>query len=161
MHLKELGVPSSFFDKHFSGRFDFSSVRVQLITSRPGSCSGPLAESSGILRLRKIVSNLEPGVRGEMLKNGVRLAYCAGSIGWMEDKWLKEFYDCAIGKARLKLADYGCEIPDVQIVFPTFEDVEKSDTIARLVGRFSREHSVSSQLTKMVSRHVPRTWAAI
>ena len=78
-----------------------------------------------------------------MLRDGVKLEYCAGSIGWMEDKWLKEFYDCAIGKTRLKLSDFGCDVPDVSIPFPTFKDVENRDVIARKVGLTTR-HSASN-----------------
>lgn len=132
VHLKELGVPSAFFEA-FSGRFDFSAVRVSLVTSRPGGASGPLAESSGLLRLRRVVSELPGEVRAEMLKKGVQLECCTASVGMLEDKWLKEAYDCAIGKARLKTSEYGCDIPDVKIVFPTFEDVENCDYIAKEV----------------------------
>lgn len=142
MHLKDLRVPSSFFDKHFSGRFNFSSVRVSLITSRPGAVVGPLAESSGLLRLRKVVSGLSGESRAEMLRDGVQFELCTASVGMMEDKWLRETYDCAIGKSRLKLAEYGCEIPDVKIVFPTFKDVENCDYIAREVSQ-SLYHSLS------------------
>ncbi|KAK9897498.1 phospholipase D/nuclease [Cystobasidium minutum MCA 4210] len=132
VHLRDLSVPSSFFDFHFSGRFDFSSVKVHLVTSRPGISSGLLAESNGLLRLRKIVSELEE--RSEMIKNGVSLEYCSGSIGHLSDKWLKEFYDCAIGRKLVSLAKLDCDIPPIEVVFPTYTDVEECDDLARTVA---------------------------
>lgn len=136
VHLRELSVPSTFFDLHFSGRFDFSSVKVHLITSKPGISSGLLAESNGLLRLRRIITELEE--RSEMIKNGVVIEYCSGSVGHLNDKWLKEFYDCAIGRKLVGLAKLDCDIPPVEVVFPTYTDVEECDDLARTVRRMSR-----------------------
>jgi hypothetical protein len=134
VHLRELGCPNSFFDYHFSGRFDFSSVKVSLVTSRPGNSSGLLVESSGLLRLRSIVSKMKD-IRSDMLKNGVHLEYCAGSIGWLNAKWLKEFYDCATGRSRLGLAEHDCPIADVSVIFPTDKDIEECDEYSRTVAK--------------------------
>jgi hypothetical protein len=97
VHLRELGCPKSFLERHFSGRFDFSAVRVQLVTSRPGAASGPLAESSGLLRLRRTVLEMD-GIRSKILKHGLRLECCTGSVGWLNEQWLREFCDVASGK---------------------------------------------------------------
>ena len=137
VHLRDLNVPTSFLDLHFSGRFDFSAIKVHLLTSRPGLSSGILSESSGLLRLKKIISEYLVEERIEMLKNGIHLEICSGSIGHLNDKWLKEFFDCASGKKFLKLAKLDCDIPSIEIVFPTYTDVEKCDEVARTVSFFN------------------------
>lgn len=81
--------------------------------------------------MRKIVSELEE--RSEMIKNGVHLEWCAGSIGHLNDKWLKEFYDCAIGRKLVTLAKLECDVPSISVVFPTYTDVEGCDDLARTV----------------------------
>lgn len=159
VHLEGLAVPSSFFDLHFSGRFDFSSVKVHLITSRPGLSSGPLAESSGLLRLRKVVSDLEE--RSEMIKEGVHLEYCAGSIGHLNDKWLKEFYDCAIGRKVVPLAKMDCDIPSVEVVFPTYTDVEECDEMARKVRGASTALEIGQLNLAFVDRSLRRISAVM
>jgi tyrosyl-DNA phosphodiesterase-1 len=136
-HLRDLNVPDTFFNLHFSGRFDFSRVKVHLITSRPGLSSGILSESSGLLRLRKIISTELGEERKEMIKNGVKIEYCAGSIGHLNDKWLKEFYDCAIGRKMLSLAKLECDVPDISLVFPTYDDVEACDELSRMVSELT------------------------
>ena len=133
VHLRELGCPKSFLERHFSGRFDFSAVRVQLVTSRPGAASGPLAESSGLLRLRRTVLEMD-GIRSEILKHGLRLECCTGSVGWLNEQWLREFCDVASGKTRLEKVSRDCKVPDVRVVFPTYEDVDGCDELARKVG---------------------------
>lgn len=68
-----------------------------------------------------------------MIKNGVVIEYCSGSVGHLNDKWLKEFYDCSIGRKLVGLAKLDCDIPPVEVVFPTYTDVEQCDDLARTV----------------------------
>lgn len=156
VHLRELAVPVTFLDMHFSGRFDFSRVKVQLITSKPGSSRGLLAESNGLLRLRRAVADLDE--RSEMVKNGVHLEYCSGSVGHLNDKWLKEFYDCAIGRKFINLAKMDCEVPPCSVVFPTYDDVKACDELARSVCAFGHGHLISEvELTCCIHRWHLRT----
>ena len=127
--MQQLCIPEDYLKDRFTGRFDFSSVRVQLVTSKPGVSSGESTEDSGMLMLRRAVGEYDD-LRKEMLRKGVILEYCA-SIGHLREKWLKEFYDSAIARSRLTLAEHDCPVPPVRVVFPTETNVKAWDKTSR------------------------------
>ncbi|KAF8847027.1 phospholipase D/nuclease [Acephala macrosclerotiorum] len=56
-HLQALGTPDAFVAS-VRGMYDYSTVKVHLVTSIPGVCSGVKAEKHGLLRLRRVVQDL-------------------------------------------------------------------------------------------------------
>lgn len=56
-HLEALNTPSPFI-KSIKGLYDYSEVRVHLVTSIPRVCAGVKAEKHGLLRLRRVVQDL-------------------------------------------------------------------------------------------------------
>jgi len=52
-HMQALGTPDVFLDS-IRGIYDYSTVKVYLVTSIPGVCSGAKAEQHGLLRFRRI-----------------------------------------------------------------------------------------------------------
>lgn len=94
--------------------------------------------------------------RKEIIRDGMHLEICSGSIGHLNDKWLKEFFDCAGGKKRLTLAKLDCDIPSIEIVFPTYTDVEKCDELARTVSLCSLSLSPSLETIPRKDRRFDR-----
>ncbi|ETS77792.1 hypothetical protein PFICI_09854 [Pestalotiopsis fici W106-1] len=127
-HLRSLRVPHTFIDS-IEGQFDYSSVRVQLITSVPGTWSGAKAEQHGLLRLRNAVNTLGLGLPKKNSEGKLQIEVCAASIGKLNAKWLNGFHDCVLGKQDLTVAREDCQIPNLKIFYPTrgnFEDAHKS-----------------------------------
>lgn len=124
-HLQALGTPQDFIDS-IKGHYDYSAVKVRLVTSVPGVHSAPEAESHGLLRLRRVVMDLGLKLARAKGKEELRVEICAASIGNLNAKWLDGFFDCAIGRGFLEVPETAddCEVPkELKIFYPTTEDV--------------------------------------
>jgi tyrosyl-DNA phosphodiesterase 1 len=128
-HLEALSTPDAFLES-IRGMYDYSNVKVHLVTSVPGVCAGIKAEKHGLLRLRRVVQDLDLDLSD---KEGgeLRLEVCAASIGNLSAKWLNGFYDCALGKETIAVAGDGCTVPDVKLFYPSVGDVKKADPTAQ------------------------------
>lgn len=128
-HLSALSVPEAFIES-IRGMYDYSKVKVHLTISVPGVCSGAKAEKHGLLRLRRIVIdlNLELPKKG---KEKLRLDLCAASIGRLTAKWLNSFNDCALGKGRIIADDENRPVPDIKLFYPTVGDVKSADALSQ------------------------------
>jgi tyrosyl-DNA phosphodiesterase-1 len=128
-HMQALGTPDEFINT-IRGVYDFSAVKVHLVTSVPGVCSGIKAEKHGLLRLRRVVHDLELGLPDKD-SGELRLEICAASIGKLNAKWLNGFYDCALGKDKIGVAGENCAVPDLKLFYPTVGDVKKAHESAQ------------------------------
>lgn len=124
-HLQALGVPNAFLDS-IRAQYDYSEVKVHLVTSAPGVCSGEKAEKHGLLRLRRVIHNLNLDLPGND-ENHFRLEICAASIGNLSAKWLDGFNLCALGKEEITVADTGCQVPNLSLFYPSVGDVKKAN----------------------------------
>jgi tyrosyl-DNA phosphodiesterase 1 len=120
-HLQALSTPNAFLDS-IRGMYDYSAVKVHLVTSAPGVCAGIKAEKHGLLRLRRVIQDLNLKLP-EKESGDLRLEICAASIGKLSTKWLSGFNDCALGKGTIKVADEGCAVPDLKLFYPSVWDV--------------------------------------
>ena len=128
-HLSALNVPDT-FTRSIQGMYDYSKVKVHLTTSVPGVSSGTKAEKHGLLRLRRIVNDLD--LELPRLGNGkLRLDLCAASIGGLTAKWLNSFNDCALGKGKITADDENRAVPDVKLFYPTVGDVKSADSLSQ------------------------------
>lgn len=126
-HLQALGTPQDFIVS-IQGMYDYSSVRVHLITSVPGVQSGVKAENHGLLRLRRVVKDLDLRLAKRKAKNELRLEVCAASIGNLSATWLDAFFDCAMGRNFIEIPEPGCDVPkELRLFYPTTEDVVADD----------------------------------
>ena len=162
-HLKALGVPESFLSS-VRGRYDFTSVKVHLVTSVPGTHSGAKAEKHGVLRLRRVVKDLGVDLRRKRRDGALQLEVCAASVGNLNAKWLDGFYDCALGRKYLEVMDDNTaaeggeyEVPDIKLFFPTVQDVRGADESAQLgaasIGCHIRQWRSAPDTIKKIFRH--------
>ena len=92
--------------------------------------AGPKAEKHGLLRLRRVVQDLDLDL-SDKESGKLTLEICAASIGNLSAKWLNGFYDCAIGKETIAVAGNGCTVPDLKLFYPTVGDVKKAHPSAQ------------------------------
>lgn len=124
-HLRALDTPEVFLNS-IKGMYDYSQVKVHLVTSIPVVCTGVKAEKHGLLRLRRVIRNL--GLKlSKLEKRELRFEICAASIGKLSAKWLCDFNDCALGKAIVGIADKESAVPDLKLFFPSVGDVKNAD----------------------------------
>jgi tyrosyl-DNA phosphodiesterase-1 len=128
-HLQALGTPDIFLDS-IRGMYDYSKVKVHLVTSVPGVCAGVKAEKYGLLRLRCVIQGLALGL-AEKKSSELRLEVCVGSVGNLSAKWLNGFYDCVLGKDTIKVAAENCAVPDFRLFYPSVVDVKRADPLAQ------------------------------
>jgi tyrosyl-DNA phosphodiesterase-1 len=128
-HLEALSTPEAFIDS-IRGMYDYSKVKLHLVTSAPGVCSGAKAEKHGLLRLRQVIRNLDLKLPSKDKKE-LRLEVCAASIGNLSAKWLNGFNDCALGKEKIAIADSDDSVPDLKLFYPSVGDVKKAHTSAQ------------------------------
>ncbi|KAI1333312.1 tyrosyl-DNA phosphodiesterase-domain-containing protein [Xylariaceae sp. FL0255] len=122
-HMAVLGAPEQFLAS-IRGVYDYSGVKVYLITSVPGVCAGAKAEQHGLLRLRRVIKQLG-------LPPFEKLEVCTASVGNISAKWLSMFDECVRGKDTLK-ATYGLStVPDMKLFYPTVSDVKNASEVAR------------------------------
>jgi len=126
-HLRALDTPVTFLNS-IQGMYDYSQVKVHLVTSVPGVCAGSKAENHGLLRLRRIVRTL--GLKlSKLEKPELRLEICAASIGKLSAQWLNDFNDCALGKPIVGVPEY--VVPVLKLFYPSVGDVKKADPDAK------------------------------
>jgi len=128
-HLQALGTPDVFLDS-IRGMYDYSTVKVHLVTSVPGVCAGIKAEKHGLLRLRHVIQALDLKLP-EKESDELRLEICAASIGNLSAKWLNGFNDCALGQETIGVAGEGCAVPDLRLIYPSVGDVKKAHNSAQ------------------------------
>lgn len=126
-HLQVLGTPQKFLDS-IDGMYDYSSVKVQLVTSVPGDHEGATAERYGILRLRKTIRSLQLDLAMRSKKE-LRFEICASDIAKISVKWLNEFLDCAMGRTIVEvLSGTDCDASaELKIFYPTEQDALRAD----------------------------------
>ncbi|GAW13362.1 hypothetical protein ANO14919_027460 [Xylariales sp. No.14919] len=127
-HMEALGTPEAFLDS-IRGAYDYSTVRAHLITSVPGACWGAKAEKHGLLRLRRIVKEMDLKLPEETKE--LQLEVCTASVGNLNAKWLHGFFDCALGKGALGTYDGIRDVPKLKLFYPTMQDVKNADEAAR------------------------------
>lgn len=157
-HLQALGVPGEFIGS-IRGKYDYSTVKVHLVTSVPGTCAGPKAEQHGLLRLRRVVQDLDLQLPKKESKGELRLELCAASIGNLSTKWLGGFSDCALGMKTLEIADANCDlpVPDMKLFYPTVGDVRSanasSQQAASNIGCHTRPWDKAPDKIKHIFHH--------
>lgn len=132
-HLQALKVPVQFLES-IKGMYDYSTVKVHLVTSVPGISAGAKAEKHGLLRLRRVIKDLGVDLRRKKRDGALQLEVCAASIGNLSAKWLDGFYDCALGRKYLEVTEGHCDVPDLKLFYPTVSDVRRADDSARLAA---------------------------
>ncbi|CAN8101313.1 unnamed protein product [Discula destructiva] len=126
-HLEALRTPQEFLDS-IQGKYDYSTVKAKLVTSVPGVHSGPKAENHGLLRLRRVVKDLDLNLAEAKSNKELRLEICAASIGNLNAKWLDGFFNCAIGRKSVEVPGADCEVPkELKLFYPTTEDVNDAE----------------------------------
>jgi len=129
-HLEALNTPSTFLSS-IKGLYDFSKVKVHLITSTPGVKAGSEASKHGLLRLRQTVQSLNLNLASKP-PSKLKLEVCMASIGNLKSKWLNEFRSCALGTPSPAVADPDDPVPDINLFYPSISDVrDKASASAR------------------------------
>ncbi|KAI0516949.1 tyrosyl-DNA phosphodiesterase I [Xylaria bambusicola] len=129
-HMEALGTPEDFLES-IRGGYDYSTVKVHLITSAPGTCSGAKAEKHGLLRLRQVIKQLDLKLAEKNREGKLQLEICTASVGNLNARWLNGFYDCALGKDTLQTHDGTSAVPKLKLFYPTFQDVKNADQVAQ------------------------------
>ncbi|RWA14048.1 hypothetical protein EKO27_g1065 [Xylaria grammica] len=153
-HMEALGTPEAFLNS-IRGAYDYSTVKVHLITSVPGACSGAKAEKHGLLRLRRIVKEMDLRLPEKTKK--LQLEVCTASVGNLNAKWLHGFFDCALGKDALGTYDGIREVPKLKLFYPTMQDVKNADEAARdaasNIGCHTRPWGTAPREVKSIFHH--------
>ncbi|KAI0205913.1 tyrosyl-DNA phosphodiesterase I [Astrocystis sublimbata] len=129
-HMEALGTPEAFLDS-IRGAYDYSTVKVHLVTSVPGVCSGAKAEQHGLLRLRRVVQQMDSSLPEKDQSGELQLEVCTASIGNLNAKWLNGFNDCALGIDILGSHDENRNVPELKLFYPTMQDVKNADEAAQ------------------------------
>ncbi|KAI0451009.1 tyrosyl-DNA phosphodiesterase I [Xylaria acuta] len=155
-HMEALGAPKAFLDS-IRGVYDYSGVKVHLLTSAPGTCSGAKAEQQGLLRLRRIVKQLNLKLPEKESSGELQLEVCTASVGNLSAKWLNGFYDCALGEDTLQTHDGTRDVPKLKLFYPTTQDVKNADEAAQdaasNIGCHTRPWDTAPQDVKRVFHH--------
>lgn len=122
-HLRALGTPEDFVSS-IEGMYDYSTVKVHLVTSAPGTHSGPRAQQHGLLRLRHVLRKLDLDLAQKKAAEDLRLEICTASLGNLSAGWLKGFFDCATGKDSIDAPKTISAVPKkLKLFYPTNDDV--------------------------------------
>ncbi|KAJ7704702.1 tyrosyl-DNA phosphodiesterase-domain-containing protein [Mycena metata] len=123
-HIEQLGCPEDFLDRYFKpGKFDFSGVKVHLVTSVPGNYFGTEATEYGQLALRRIVR--KKILRSYKVDKLPKMTFeiCTASVGHLENEdVVKNFLESCAGNRQESIEGK----PELKFVFPTLRDVQKS-----------------------------------
>ncbi|KAK7955638.1 phospholipase D/nuclease [Apiospora aurea] len=164
-HSKILLLVYPAFLDSVRGWYDYASVKVYLVTSHPGTSSGPLkAEQHGLLRLRKIVRHLGLNLGREKSDDDddeqVRLEICTASVGNISTRWLSTFYKCALGRQDIRVPEEeenNEAVPDIKLFYPSVDDVrsasEDSQDAASNIGCHLRPWNTAPQAVKRIFHH--------
>jgi len=152
-HLSSLNTPDAFLD-NIRGVYDYSSVKVHLITSIPGTFSGAKANKHGLLRLRSVIKDLGLKLPKMEDEGKLEVEVCAASIGNLKKGWLDAFYDCALGRKTLEMAENEDDIvvPKMKIVYPTVQDVKRCYAESQQVKAHPSRASYDSLLMMVLTR---------
>lgn len=130
VHLEALGTPIEFISS-IQGNYDYSTVKVHLVTSVPGTYSGIKAQDCGLLRLRRIIGSLDLNLPQKKRQGKLQIEVCAASLGNLSARWLDGFYDCAMGRKYVEITE-DCDVPGgLKLFYPTVEDVRSADEEAQ------------------------------
>ncbi|KAJ7023575.1 tyrosyl-DNA phosphodiesterase-domain-containing protein [Mycena alexandri] len=124
-HIEQLGCPEDFLTRYLKpGKFDFSGVKVYLVTSVPGSYSGSQGTEYGQLALRRIVRNKILRYYKDDKVPRMSFEVCTGSVGHLENEdVVKNFLESCAGNRQESIEGK----PELKLVFPTLRDVQKSN----------------------------------
>lgn len=154
-HMEALNTPVEFLSS-IRGTFDYSTVKVHLVTSIPGAHSGSKAQRHGLLRLRRVVNDLELDLTSKQSSGELKLEVCAASLGNLTAKWLNGFYRCALGRQSLEIEN-DLEMPDLKLFYPTIEDVQnahmRAQTAASNIGCHIRGWDKAPSSLKGIFHH--------
>lgn len=155
-HMAALGTPEAFLES-ISGVYDYSTVKVHLITSVPGMCSGARAEQHGLLRLRQSIRKMDLNLPEKLSLGELQIEVCTASVGNLSAKWLNGFYACALGRDTLETYDEIRRVPNIKIFYPTMRDVRNADEAARdaasNIGCHMRPWEKAPQEVKRIFHH--------
>lgn len=155
-HLQALGTPDTFLDS-IRGRYDYSTVKVDLITSVPGTHDGLKAEKHGLLRLRRVVQDLGLSLPDKESEGNLKLEVCTASLGNLSAKWLDGFHDCALGKESVSATRNTYNVPEMKIFYPTVSNVksahQSSQDAASNIGCHIRPWDQAPKEIKSLFRH--------
>jgi hypothetical protein len=155
-HLRGLKAPEEYIES-IAGRYDYSKVKVHLITSVPGTWSGPKAEQHGLLRLRRVIRELNMGLPKKKVEKKLQVEVCAASIGNLNAKWLNGFHDCVLGNSDLTVAAANSAVPEIKLFYPTVGDVKSAHESAQLgasnIGCHTRPWATASIGIKKIFHH--------
>lgn len=122
-HLRALGTPEDFISS-IEGMYDYSGVKVHLVTSVPGTHSGLKAQQYGLLRLRRVLKDLDLKLVQKKAAGDLRLEICTATLGNLSARWLNGFHDCALGKDVIEVPESEPAVPDgLKLFYPTNDDV--------------------------------------
>lgn len=122
-HLRALGTPDDFISS-IEGMYDYSAVKVHLVTSVPGTRSGQRAQQYGLLRLRRVLQELDLDLAQKRSAGDLRLEICTASLGKLSAGWLKGFFDCAMGRDLMEVPEPDSDVPgELKLFYPTNDDV--------------------------------------
>ncbi|KAH8160158.1 hypothetical protein CIB48_g8086 [Xylaria polymorpha] len=155
-HIEALGTPKAFLDS-IAGQYDYSTVKVHLLTSVPGTYSGEKAEKHGLLRLRRIIKQMDLNLSGKDESEELQLEVCTASVGNLSAKWLNWFHDCALGKDTLETHDKARDVPGLRLFYPSMQDVKNADEDARdaasNIGCHTRPWDTAPREVKRIFHH--------
>ncbi|KAI8948632.1 tyrosyl-DNA phosphodiesterase I [Xylaria longipes] len=155
-HMEALGAPKAFLDS-IRGVYDYSTVKVHLLTSVPGTCSGAKAEQYGLLCLRRIIKQINLNLAEKHKSKELQLEVCTASVGNLSTKWLNGFHDCAMGKDTLETHDSTNDVPNIKLFYPTIQDVKNADEAAQdaasNIGCHTRPWDTAPREVKRIFHH--------
>lgn len=127
-HLRALGTPEEFVSS-IEGIYDYSGVKVHLVTSVPGTHSKDRAQQYGLLRLRRVLQELGLNLEQKRSAGDLRLEICTASLGNLSAEWLTGFVDCAMGTDLIKAPEPGIDVPEeLKLFYPTNDDVMAAES---------------------------------
>ncbi|GAA5990801.1 hypothetical protein JCM11641_005174 [Rhodosporidiobolus odoratus] len=136
-HCFSRDCPQVFLDL-ISRRYDFSAARdrIHLVVSEPKVKHGAVADSYGALRLNALARQLID--KKYIKKDRLELEICTGSVGVLNETWVRKMDWLLKGKRVDKLMDIieegevdELEMPEWRVEFPTKQNVWSCDYAVR------------------------------
>ncbi|KAJ7605912.1 tyrosyl-DNA phosphodiesterase-domain-containing protein [Roridomyces roridus] len=146
-HLEDLECPKDFLPYLRERAFDFSAVKVHLVTSKPATHSKEWSEAYGQLRLRSIVrDHILKGYTKETVPE-MEFEACTGSVGVLTKAGLvKNLVESCAGGLQHSIEGR----PKLKFVFPSYEDVANSNGIGKSnLGSHINWKDETPQLTRL------------
>ncbi|KAJ7753929.1 tyrosyl-DNA phosphodiesterase-domain-containing protein [Mycena maculata] len=119
-HLEALGCPETFLEMYLNvAAFDFSAVKVHLVTSKRGSSSKEDAAENGQLALRRIVRDKILQDYTDDTLPQMEFEVCVGSVGKLEvEGVVKSLLESCAGNRQKSIEG----LPALKMIFPTLDD---------------------------------------